>query len=71
MTRNIIKKKIKENIALIVRKEKRYDKMILDYKYPFFSSLKPTTIEKRGGGGIFKLIYKTFERKSYKLKGFG
>jgi hypothetical protein len=55
MTRNIIKKKIKENIALIVRKEKRYDKMILDYKYPFFSSLKPTTIEKRGG--VFSSLF--------------
>jgi hypothetical protein len=29
--------------------------MILDYKYPFFSSLKPTTIEKRGG--VFSSLF--------------
>jgi hypothetical protein len=45
------------------------DKMMLDYKYLFFLSKADNNREERGG--IFKLIYKIFERKSYKLKGFG
>jgi hypothetical protein len=54
----------------LLEKIKDMDKMILDYKYPFvFLSKADNNREERGG--IFKLIYKTFERKSYKLKGFG
>jgi hypothetical protein len=46
-------KEIKENITLIVRKEKRWDQYVnikrLDSKYSIFSSLKLITIEKKVG----------------------
>jgi hypothetical protein len=67
-------KEIKENITLIVRKEKRWDQYVnikrLDSKYSIFFLSKADNNRKKSGR-IFQSIFTKNKRKSYKLKGFG
>jgi hypothetical protein len=67
-------KEIKENITLIVRKEKRWDQYVnikrLDSKYSIFF-LSKADINRKKSGRIFQSIFTKNKRKSYKLKGFG